>query len=381
VADVVGPSAEMRLPSSLGATRRWGWGWLSQGFRGVCLLLMLAVAATLPIVQWGALGYLLEVSRRRAVGGRWQDTLPGLEVAGRLGVVALGLFLTWLPVGFSMYFAYQAELIDPHSPTADRWRAAAGVSGIAWLIHAVWAWMRGGRFKDFLWPAPLRFFKEFFRPASWLAAEDRLWETAVQLHLPRLIWLGLRASVGAWLWLAVPATLMVIGMQANDSPWRAVVGAAGFLAMGWVLLYLPFLQTQLAVEGRMGAMFDRGGIRQAFQRAPWAFFLGLSATLLLAIPLYLLRIETLPPELLWLPCLVFVLFSLPARIVSGWALHRGRRFPQPRAWWSRYAAWLLQLAILPGYLFFLYLGPLATWDGFLILYWQHAFLPPVPFFR
>jgi hypothetical protein len=280
-----------------------------------------------------------------------------------------------------MYFAYQADLIDPRSPTADRWRAAAGVSGIAWMLLAVWAWMRGGRFQDFLWPAPRRFLKEFFRPASWRVAEDRLWETLVQLQLPRLIWLGLRASVGAWLWLAVPATLMVIGMQANDSPWRALVGVVGFLAMGWVLLYLPFLQTKLAVEGRMAAMFDRRGTRQAFQRAPWAFFLGLSATLLLAIPLYLLRIETLPPELLWLPCLVFVLFSLPARVALGWALYRSRRFPRPRAWWSRYAAWLLQLAILPGYLFFLYLGPLATWDGFLILYWQHAFLPPVPFIR
>jgi hypothetical protein len=348
-------------------------------FRFACLLIALAVAATIPIIQLATLGYLLEVSKRRAEGRPWRETLPGLSLAGQLGWSAIPLLVTLFPAWLCAYFAYQAELIDPGSNLAGRWRLAAIILGCSWLLHSLWALMRGGRWRDFLWPAPVRFFREFFLPSTWRQAEDELWNAWAGLHLARLIWSGFRATIGTLLWLIIPAILMMIGMRADENPILALIGALGFFSMWLVLLYLPFLQTQFAIENRFSSLFQVATIRADFQRAPWAFFGGLLVTLGLAIPLYLLRIETIPPKLMWLPCVFFVLFSLPARIVLGWSMHRGRRLIVKRWWPSRYLAWLLQLVIVPIYILFLYLGSLASWDGPLVVIFQHAFLAPVPF--
>jgi hypothetical protein len=349
------------------------------GFRFVCLLVCLAVAASIPILQWAALGYLLEVSRRRATGRPWRETLPGLAIAGKLGWVFVPLILTWLPAWLLANFAFQAELIDPGSDYAARWRTVAMVVGFLWIIHATWALIRGGRWRDFLWPAPIRFLKEFFRPSTWRRVEDQLWDTLVSLQIPRLIWLGFRGWIGALAWLAIPAGLIIIGIRSDQRPIFGLISLVGFLMMWVVLLYLPFLQTSLAVQDRLRAMFTLTAIREAFKHAPWAFFISLLVTLALAIPLYLLRIETLPRELLWIPCLVFILFGLPSRIALGWAMKRGTRDISRRWLINRYVAWILQLAITPIYIVFLYLGSLASWDGPLIVFLQHAFLTPVPF--
>ncbi len=173
---------------------------------------------------------------------------------------------------------------------------------------------------------------------------------------------------------------MVIGMRSVNQPFQTLIGVVGFFLMWWVLLYLPFLQVQFAVENRWGRCSGCRPCDSSFQRAPWAYFMGLLATLGLAIPLYLLRIESLPDEFLWLPCAVFVIFTLPARMCVGWALNRARLRDSVRWWPMRYGAWILELAIVPIYILFLYLGSLATWDGVAIVLIQHAFLTPVPFY-
>jgi len=348
-------------------------------FRLICLCLLLAIAASIPILQWASLGYLLEAASRMAKNRRWPEVVPGLQLAGKVGWIAMAILVTWLPVGLSAQLAYQAELIEPGSSTARNWRwAAYGIASL-WMIHVTWAMIRGGRWRDFLWPAPGRFVHEFFQPATWRRIEDRVWETVTGLQIPQLIWLGFRAWTGALVWLAIPGVLVVIGMQAHAQPARAALGVIGFLGMWWVLLYLPFLQVEMAMQNRWRAMFQVSTIRHAFRRAPWAFFLALLTTLGLAIPLYLLRIESPPDELLWLLCLFFVVFTLPAKLSVGWALNCAGRRTEDRGQLSRYTAWLLQLAIVPFYILFLYLGSLASWDGAAIVFIQHAFLTPVPF--
>jgi len=340
---------------------------------------LLAVAASIPVLQWASLGYLLEAASRMAKGRPWRDVVPGLELAGKIGWIAVAVVVAWLPAWLSAQFAYQAELIEPGSDLAANWRIAAGVIGLTWIVYVLWALIRGGRWRDFLWPAPMRFFREFFRRSTWSRVEDRLWDTVTAFQIPKLVWLGFRAWIGALLWLAIPAALVVIGMQANKQPAQAAVGVVGFFLMWFVLMYLPFLQVQFASEKRWRAMFRRSTIRDGFRRAPWAFFFGSLATLGLAIPLYLLRIESPPKELLWVPCLFFVFLTLPAKLCVGWALNRASRRAQPRWWLSRYVAWFLQVSIVPFYILFLYLGSLASWDGALIVFLQHAFLTPVPF--
>jgi hypothetical protein len=126
-------------------------------------------------------------------------------------------------------------------------------------------------------------------------------------------------------------------------------------------------------------MFEVHAIRERFKRAPWCFALALFVTLLFALPLYLLKIESIPREITWLPSLVFMVFIIPARLLTGWACgiaeHRQRR----AHWFFRWTGWLPMPAMGFVYVFFLFYTQYITWDGVWGLYEQHAFLLPVPF--
>ncbi len=98
----------------------------------------------------------------------------------------------------------------------------------------------------------------------------------------------------------------------------------GALLLILVLLYLPFLQMRMAMLNRLSAAFNVCAVRADYKRAPWAFALSFVVTLLLALPLYLLKIEIVPREAAWLPSLVFIAFIFPARLLTGWALSRAR---------------------------------------------------------
>ena len=387
------PSQES-VPSVDGVTtvpqvgaRRWGlawWMWLP--VRGVyflfqlaSLIILLAVAGSIPVLQLASLGYLLEVGRRIADRSEKRSLLPGLDQATRIGVIAAGGAICWLPVWLISDYAYSASLIEFNGGVARAWLIAAWIVSVMAVLHIAWAALRGGRWYHFCWPAPWRFIKEVWRPATWRRAEDALWHYTIGLRLPSLIWLGLRGAAGALLWLLLPATLMLIGLTANEQPGRALLGLVGFVLMTIVLMYLPFLQVQMARENRFRAMFDVRSVRRDFRRAPWAFFVAFFVTLAMALPLYLFRIESLPQELVWVPCLFFVLLTLPSRMLVGWALRRGHRDIPQRIWVSRWLAWTLQVASVPIYVLFLYLAMLTSWDGAVIFFIQHAFLVPVPF--
>jgi hypothetical protein len=379
---------------SAGLTRSMAWSGLVLfpfrlvywTFQLASLVMLLAIASSIPILQFASLGYMLEVARRISfryspVGSNSAERLrllPGLDRASRIGVMAAGAFLTWLPVWLIADYAYSAQLIEGATGSARALRVLAWIASLAWLVHVGWAAMRGGKWFHFLWPAPWRFVREIGSPQHWRNAEDGLWQYTIDLQLGRLIWLGFRATVGGLLWLLVPGTLMILGLQAHNQPGLVILGIVGAVSMLVVLQYLPFLQVHMARENRFRAIFDVGAIRRSFARAPWAYCISFVVTIALAIPLYLFRIESLPRELLWVPCLFFVLFSLPSRFLAGWAVGRGHVDRPRRFFLARWMAWMIQVATLPVYVLFLYLATLASWDGLLTLFLQHAFLVPVP---
>lgn len=104
---------------------------------------------------------------------------------------------------------------------------------------------------------------------------------------------------------------------------------------------------------------------------------------LLCIPLYLLRIEATPAELVWAPSIVFVIFMLPAKLLlgaaMGYAEGRAERLPLPnRHWTLRWPARVVVLASALLYVVVLYLAQLVAGQGALVMYFQHAFLVPAP---
>jgi len=342
------------------------------------LVVLLAALSTFPLIQLVSLGYLLEASGRIARSGRFRDGFVHIREAARIGSVVLGTWLVLWPLRFVSDLWYTAQLIDEDSLASRGWRVALVVLVLLLMLHLAWALFRGGKLRHFFWPAPVRFVKRVSRWGMYAEARDRLWNFVTSLRLPYYFWLGARGFVGAVAWLFIPVVLLVAAFHLPTGP-SVIAGLIGILLLPIVVAYLPFLQAQFACDGRLVSMFDVGTLRKTFARAPLAFWLAITATLLFALPLYLLKIEFIEREVAWLPALVFVVFILPARLLTGWAVGRGRHRDAPRGWLARWSARFAMIPIVLVYVLFVYLTRYVSWYGSWSLFEQHAFLLPVPF--
>lgn len=369
-----------------GSPLRWYqwpfWG-LARLWDTVSLLILLAVVAAIPVVQLASLGYLLVGGANLANRRSWTSAFPGLRLAGKLGTFVLLASLAWLPVWLVADLSYSAQLLQPDSPMAFRWRIAAFLAVVLWVAHLGWAAIRGGRWWHLLWPAPVQFAYRIWRWETWREANDRLIELVHALHFAKLWWLGARAAVGVLLWITLPVSLMIIGQRAQGFALAGWVGFLGAAVMTVMMLYLPFLQIQMASQGRFRDMFQVAQVRRRFRYAPWAHACSLVLLCGLSIPLYLLRIEAPPEELAWAPSLVFVLLMLPCKLLLGATMgyadgRRCRGHLAARHWLLRWSAWLLAMASVLIYVGALYVAQLVAGPGAFVMYFQHALLVPAP---
>ncbi|MFP6670817.1 MAG: hypothetical protein VB857_05315, partial [Pirellulaceae bacterium] len=74
------------------------------------LLVGLAVLATIPIVQFLTLGYLLESGARIARTGRLRNGFIGIRQTSRIGSIALGTWLLLWPARFVSDIWYTSRL-------------------------------------------------------------------------------------------------------------------------------------------------------------------------------------------------------------------------------------------------------------------------------
>ena len=362
---------------------RWAWDSFCSAaewcFGLASMVAILAVLATVPLLQFLSLGYLLECSGRIAKSGRIRDGFVGLRKAARVGSIWLGTWLCLWPARLVAGLAYDAHLVSPGSVQARGWRAAVVMITVLTVAHIVWAWMRGGKLRHFVWPAPVKLIKRLFRGSMYRDARDATWDFAASLRLPHYFWLGLRGFAGGVAWLFIPLLLFAAATLLPEGPGPVLLSFFGGLLLAIVLLYVPFLQTHFAVEQRFVALFDIATVRAQFKRAPIAFWFALLITLLFALPLYLLKIEMVQREVAWIPSLVFVLFIFPARLLAGWAVGRARKREKVRFFLLRWIAWLGELPLVATYVFLIYFTQYLSWYGVWSLFEQHAFLLPVPF--
>jgi hypothetical protein len=345
-----------------------------------CIILLVGILAPIPIVQFVSFGYMLECSARMSRRLRWSECFPGQRIARRIVLASVCIGLSWLPVWYIADLAYTAELIDPGCTTARNLRIAARVVSFAWVGWIAWALFRGGRLRDFLWPAPWRFLKTIGKSDTWRQAEDQLWGFVTSLRLGQLGRLGLMASLGAIIWMAVPAALMIYALAPPTQAGKGLLGVLGVLGMLFCVSRIPYLQVHYATTNRWQSLFDLRKIKESYRRSPLWMVLGLASLLVLSVPLYLLRIEPILKDLDWILTTVFVFLLLPAHAMIGWTWGRAESKPAPshRLW--RWSVWPLRIVLVLAYVGILYLARFASWEGSLVFLLQHATLPPVPFF-
>lgn len=365
------PKARFRPVRSLFSGVEWLFGL-------ACVLVGLAFLSAVPILQFLCLGYLLEAGARVAKSGRVRDGFIGVRTAARIGGMVLGCWLFLLPVRFVSDLAYSATIIDPTGHAAQVWRRRLFVLMVFTLIHLIAACARGGKLRYFLWPLNFVWLiRRLLRGGYYAEARDAVWQQVVDFRLRHYFTLGVRGFVAAVAWLVVPVSLIALGRA--GTPLATLLGFVGALLLAIVLLYLPFLQLRVAIENRLSAAWDVGSVRRAYQRAPWAFVASLIATLLFALPLYLLKIEVVPREAAWLPGVVFMLFIFPARLLTGWAMGRAARRETRRHFVFRWTGRLPMLPVAALYVLIVFFSQYTSWNGVWSLYEQHAFLVPVPF--
>lgn len=383
-----------------------GIGWPRRAVRGILstlwsfwcvswLVVLLAVVTAIPILQLTVLGYFLLVAGRLTSGGFVRQSLPGIAAAGKIGVIAATLGLASLPIRMLVHWESLVAIIEPSSRTATLLRVLAITVSLAATIYLWWAWIRGAQLRHFLWPEPVRFCREVWRPAVWSNVADRIWRFFASLKLPMLFWLGLRGAVGTLVWL-LPAMVIMMVTRDGQKPAAAFVGVLALLMLGYVLMTLPMLQAHFAAENKLRAMFHWRRVRRDLSFAPWSYAGAMLLTfVVLPLPLYLLKIEATPQEIAWLPCLIFVAFMLPSRIASGLALRRCRRLraladadcvTEVGRWrrkWHMLSRWTVRLIVVPTivliYLLVLGASQYTSWDGVDTWVRQHALLVPVPF--
>ena len=351
---------------------------VSGAFGFMSLVFLLSILATIPVLQFLSLGYLLEAGGRVARSGRLRDGFIGLPVLRRVTGILVASYLLLLPLRVLADVRYSAVLLESGSGQARFLTAALLVFAILMLAHISWAVFRGGRLRSFLWPAPIKLVRRWQQGGMYSSARDRFWNQIIDLRLPYYFSLGLRGFLVALAWLAVPVSVLVIGSRMPEGL-AILTGLVGGLMLFAVLLYLPFLQLNFARSRQVVDGFRPRVVRNQFCRAPVAFWIALTATLILALPLYLLKAELIPREAAWLPSIVFVLSIFPSRLLAGWAIARAERRPEPRLFLFRWLARLGTLPVVAAYAFVVYLTQYLSWYGVWSLYEQHAFLLPVPF--
>jgi hypothetical protein len=355
-------------------------GWTIRTLFGIIsLILLLAIIAAVPILNFLALGYLLEVEGRVARSGRIRDAFPLLNVAPRLGSIALGVWLWVIPIRLLSSAAADARVIEAGSRADRLLHGLVNAVAVFISIHICLALARGGALSCFFRPIKnVRWLLRRWREGNyWTTATTAIAEFVDELQIQHHFVLGLKGWVGAMIWLVIPTALFAIANKTEGGPILVTI-FGGFLLIA-VLGWVPFLQARFAAENRFSAMFELGTIRRLFRHAPLSWFVTVLITFTLAIPMYLFKVVLPPRDAMWLITVVFIVSIYPVKVLTGWAYHRAVAREKRAHLLLRWPSWWLARAALAAYVFILFFTQFIGEHGKGVLFEHHAFLLPVPF--
>jgi hypothetical protein len=355
-------------------------GWSIQMLFGIAALIaLLAIVAAVPILNFLALGYLLEVEGRVARTGKLRDAFPLLHLAPRFGAISLGLWLWLWPLRFLAGVAADARLIDPGSPSDRNLHRFLFVLATLVAVHLCLALARGGRLSCFF--RPIKNFRwtwtQLQQGGYWQQAELGIRDFWAELRVKHHFWLGFRGFVGGFAWLFLPTALFAAANKTEGG--SLVVTLFGGFLLIFVLSWVPFLQARFAAENRLGAMRELRTVRQLYRNAPLCWLLGVVVTFALSLPLYLATVALPPSDAMWLVTVIFLVSIYPARVLVGWAYYQAASRQRP-AWYGwRWASTSLMMPLLGFYVFLLFFTQFIGQHGKAVLFEHHALLLPIPF--
>lgn len=334
---------------------------------------VLAWIATVPLVQLLALGFLVEVTHRVIVSGRFRDGIVGREKGWFLFKLLLGVSLSLIPLYLISRMRFDAWLIAPQSPrhtTMLRWESILFVFTI---LHLLGAGLCGAQLRHFLWPLLLPYYmgmavlKRFARwrwisriidatVARWFprsiarfrasrplsqwfvpaviwrhlrngtllsAASQRFWGFIYSLHLVHYAKLGWGALLGVTLWFAGPTFWILTSTRSINPGVQGILYLFFLVHLFAVLLYFPFVHARFCQTQKIRSYFQWRKAGRTFQYSPMRLTIAMLFSLLLSTPLWLMRIAMVPYDLWWIFAFFYVALLWPTWILWGWASHHG----------------------------------------------------------
>lgn len=358
-------------------------GWLIRmAFGIVCLVFFLALIAVVPLVNFIALGYLLDVEGRVARTGKIRLAFPLLDIAPRMGSIVIGVALWLIPLFFMAGAAADARLIEPGGNTDQTLHFLTVLVSIAISVHLCLALSRGGTFSCFFRPIKnaIWLFKQIRSGGYFERAALNVSSFIASLKLGTHFSLGLRGFLAAFIWLVIPSVMLAATSSLDTGKGFSVLitligGASLVLVLGW----LPLLQAHFAAENRFSAMFELSAIRRKFKRTPISWILSLVVVYVLSLPLYLFKVAALPRDTVWGITLIFVATIYPTKILLGWVYYRASSQTK-NAWFGwRWLSRTLIIPLLGVYVFIMFFTQFIGVHGAGVLLEHHLFLLPVPF--
>lgn len=370
------------MPSTVWRRSVDGTRWLvTRGFEAIqwtcgvaAFLAMLGVAAASPGLNLLALGFLLEAQGALARGQGVAGAFAVADLAPRLGSIVVGAWVFLLPLRLLADAAADAHILHPGSASDVALHRVVGVLSSLLIVHLLVLLARGGRFSFFFRPlSNLRWFRAELRAGGlWTRSADQLAVLLGRLRLSHHFLLGLKGFVGAFAWLVIPTALFAFEHRTSGPTF--LVTLMGGVMLGVVLCWVSILQGQVAREGRLAAAFELRKARALAARAPVACALGTVVTLALSLPLYIFKIVLPPRDALLLVAPLFVVMTLPGKLLMGWALGRAHRREEPAGFLWRWGARLALGPLVGLYVFILFFTQFISEHGRRVLFEHHEFL-------
>ncbi len=375
------PAADRKPPTFLPPVLTWPCmkiaGMVEWLFGVISMIAILTLCAAIPILQFVTLGYLLEISSQIVKQRKVRAGFVGIRKAARIGGFALGTLIVWLPAFNVSDIFRDAKILLGNSQDIRPFSINLVVVLLLTVAYTLWAWLRGGKLRHFLWPAPVRFFKSILKRQTYQEAVAGFWKFTDSLQIGPMFMLGLRGFLGAGMWLLLPVLLCIGGTQLPEGL-RGLSTLLGLPSLAFVLCYLPILQTRFAVGRDWKVFYEIGEVRALFKRAPIALWISMLSVWGFALPVYLAKIQLTPREVFLLPTVIFVIFAWPSRMLLGWAYARATKRETDR---NVISIWLSRLAIVPVVMIYagvVFLSRYTSWYGDWSLFEQHALLIPIP---